>query len=224
MRILFLTSHVGLGHAARDATIASSLKSLMPEAHIEFLTAEPATSYFKDRGFMVNDLSWSLRSFSKAVEEFVESRSPLLRVKGWADILRWNWEAIKEAKVLNEYDRVVSDEFWELFLADKNVKTGTPFLTDLLGLPVMGSPLKKLIYSKVNRYMLEKLRDFMCVLYLGYEKEIPYLENVNNVLHSKLMVMGPVSSITEPLTNTTGEDGYRISFSTEERRRGRRDS
>lgn len=210
MRILFLTSHVGLGHATRDAAIAASLNALMPEAVIEFLTAEPAASYFKRRGFRVNEVSWSLRTFSRAVEEFVQSRFPLFRVKGWAGILQGNWEVMKEAGVLDDYDRVVSDEFWELFLAGNEVVRRTPFLTDLLGLPVMGSPLRRFIYERVNRYMLGKLRNFLRVLYLGYREEIPGLDKVGNVLRDKLTVMGPVSSLTEPVPRTGGDDGYRV--------------
>lgn len=191
-----MTSHVGLGHAARDSAIAEALLKLKPDFKIRFLTAQPAMGYLLKKGFRVHESSYKLESFSRAVEEFLDSRVWFLRLRGWASILKRNYSVLVEDRVFDEPDVIVADEFWEVMLAGDDVKSRVIFITDLLSLEPAGSLLKKKLYARINDYLLTSFRKFNRVLYTAYYSDNPMIDRAVSFLGKKLLYIGPVSSIT----------------------------
>ena len=49
-KVLFVSGSLGLGHITRDIAIANSLRMLLPEIEIEWLAADPATTFLSEAG------------------------------------------------------------------------------------------------------------------------------------------------------------------------------
>ena len=206
-KIMFMTSHVGLGHAARDSAIASALLRLEPGFKISFLTAKPALDYILGRGFRVHDSSYKLESFSRAIEEFFNKRIWLPRVRSWINILKQNYKVLVEDGVFDEPDVIVADEFWEAMLAGEEVKSRIIFITDLLAIEPSGFLLKRKLYEKINEYFIKSFAGFKKTLYTAYYSDNPLIDEVVGRLREKLVYIGPVSSVLDPRKTSGSRDG-----------------
>ncbi len=159
------------------------------------------------KGFRVHDSSYKLESFSRAIEEFFDSKTWFLRIRGWAGILKRNYEVLVEDGVFSEPDVIVADEFWELMLASDDVKSRVIFITDLLSLEPKGLILKRKLYSRLSSYILSMLKRFNRVLYTAYYNDNPEISRALNIIGRKLLYVGPVSSISNYNRSREGGGG-----------------
>lgn len=114
LRILFLPSHIGLGHVTRDYKISTSLSSLIDlDLKIDWCTAEPAYTYLQAKGQKILDICRELISMSVIAEEYVDKKT-LYRpwtLKKHLHILEKNYDILKKGISWNTYDLIIADEF-----------------------------------------------------------------------------------------------------------------
>jgi len=170
VRALFLPSHVGLGHVARDAAIARELRRLAPGLRVEWCSAEPVTSFLRALGEPLAPGCSGLESFSTVIEGLYEGRLRGLRRLGERlAILRRNWETVEPLVASGGYSLVYADEFWELvYAAPPSVKKTTVFGTDLVYMPYASlRPQSLLVALILNHYFRGALTGFRRLLYLN---------------------------------------------------------
>ncbi len=170
MKALFLPSHVGLGHATRDAAVARELRRLLPGLRVEWCSAEPVESFLRAIGEPLAPGCRGLESFSAVIEDLYEGRLRGLRALGERlGILRRNWEKVQHLVASGGYDLVFADEFWELvYAAPPDVKRGVVFGTDLVYMPYASvRPLSLLVALILNRYFRGALTGFRRLVYLN---------------------------------------------------------
>ena len=170
MRALFLPSHVGLGHVARDAAIARELRRLVPGLRVEWCSAEPVESFLHAIGEPLASGCGGLESFSTVIEDLYEGRLRGLRGLGERlGILRRNWERVEPLVLGGGYDLVFADEFWELvYAAPPEAKRRAVFGTDLVYMPYASwSPLAVIVALVLNRYFRSALTGFRRLIYLN---------------------------------------------------------
>ena len=168
LKVLFLPSHVGLGHVMRDLAVARTLRKLEPVIDIEWCSAEPASSMIAAWDERLAGGCPELESFSTAVEGFVEGRTrslgEMVRELGK---LKTNFEAMR-GLLYGGYDLVFADEFWELvYAAPEEVKEGVVFGTDLVYMPYSRSPFGALLSVVLNVYFKKRLKEFRRLIYLN---------------------------------------------------------
>ncbi len=168
-KVLFLSSHVGLGHVVRDYAVAKVLRRLLPNSDIEWCSAEPAYSFLKAVGENVAEECGRLRSFSKVIEDLYNGGIRGLReLASRLDVLRENYGVIKEFLESGEYDLVFADEFWEVvYTAPKHVKQNVVFATDILYKPYSINPLDSLLSLILNHYFKHVLPEFRKLILLN---------------------------------------------------------
>ncbi len=169
-RILILSSHVGLGHVARDLAVARALRRTAPRITIDWCSAEPVNSFLDEHGERVVDECRGLWSLSTLIEDlYNRGWSALGGVKGVSErlaMLRRNWKTVEQ--VLEGYDLVLADEFWELlYAAPKEARNGVVFATDLVYKPYKLNPLDALISYLLNRFFRERFSEVGTLVYLN---------------------------------------------------------
>ncbi len=167
-KVLFLPSHVGLGHVTRDLAVARALRRLEPRIEVEWCSAEPATSMITAWDERLASGCPELKSFSTTVEGFIEGRirSPS-RMAEELGKLKENYEDIHEL-LDGDYNFVFADEFWELvYAAPKEVKEEVVFGTDLIYMPYPRRPFRALISTILNAYFKKRLAEFGKLIYLN---------------------------------------------------------
>ena len=175
MRALFLPSHVGLGHAARDIAIARWIKRREPKVIVEWCSAEPVTGYLRLWGERVLECSYMLKSFSEAIEGVYNYYGySLKKLSSYLEILRENYRVVEEYVDFNSYDLVFADEFWELVLsAPIKVKERVVFGTDFVFKPYEPGLLGNIIGFILNHYFKKTLPLFRKLVYLNSLNETP---------------------------------------------------
>ncbi len=176
MKILFLSSHVGLGHVTRDYAISKVLVKEKPGIKIDWCTAQPALGYLEARGeTRLLGCCNELESFSRAIEEiFNETGYRLDRLRSYLEILRANYQKIRRCIEPDDYDLIYADEFWELMLSgEKRFFDKTVFATDFVYKPYELNPLQFFISLALNRYFKKKLLVFKHLMYLNSIDETP---------------------------------------------------
>ena len=166
-RALFLPSHVGLGHVARDVVIAGLLRGLEPRVSIEWCTAEPALGFLEKLGERVAPGCAGLESFSQPIEDLYNGRVRGLRdLASSLSILKRNYEVI--SGLLEGYDLVFADEFWEVvYSVPDEVRRGIVFATDIVYKPYTLRPLDSLLSLVLNRYFKRVLARYRELIYLN---------------------------------------------------------
>jgi len=167
VRVLFLPSHVGLGHAARDVVIAGILRGLEPRVSIEWCTAEPALGFLERLGERVAPGCAGLESFSKPIEDLYNGRIGGLReLASSLSILRRNYSIV--SRMLDRYDLVFADEYWDVvYGVPDEVRRGIVFATDILYKPYTGGPRSLLLSLILNRYFRRILPRYRRLIYLN---------------------------------------------------------
>ena len=115
-RALFLSSPIGLGHAARDLAIAQALRRLHPEVQIDWLAQHPVTTVLETAGERVHPASGALASESTHFEH--ESGEHDLHafqaIRRMDAILVHNFSVFQQLVESEHYDLVIGDEAWDI--------------------------------------------------------------------------------------------------------------
>ncbi len=203
MRSLFLPSHVGLGHVARDEAIARSLKKLIPYLRIEWCSAEPSLTHLRLWNEKVLPCSKKLTSFSKAIEGVFNEHGYNLRMLGkYLSILKNNFKLLQDYINLSNYDMVFADEFWEFMLsASQEIKDKVVFASDLVFMPYGDGLISYLISLILNKYFKQSFLKFRHRIYMNTLCEAPkgkwYLvlgENVRKWISRNMFIAGLCTS------------------------------
>lgn len=178
MRVLFGVSSVGLGHASRSYGVARELERLKPKITIDWIAGEPALTYLKHRNVRLLEVSKSLESLSRFVEESCKSGEFKISLKNLlleSRVFKKNWTRLRENVDFERYDMLVLDEFWEVLL---NLHV-TPrsslkvFITDFLEAPPSTYSLEWLVLKLlIDRGFNSILESVNKLLYVGYGEEL----------------------------------------------------
>ncbi|GAA3732604.1 alpha/beta hydrolase [Salinactinospora qingdaonensis] len=161
-RVLYLSSPIGLGHARRDLAIATELRSLVPDARIDWLAQDPVTRVLATAGERVHPASRALASESAHLQaESCEHDLHVFEaVRRMDEILVANFMTFLDVIQQEHYDLVVGDESWDVdhFLhEDPAVKRARfAWLTDFVGYVPMpaGGERERLLTADYNAEML----------------------------------------------------------------------
>ena len=170
MKILYLVSHVGLGHVTRARVVADEIRRIASGAKVEWCTSEPARTYLSMLDENLVECCKELRSLTESIE-----KQKRLFSLGWmlrnTSLLYENYEAIKDCIDWDSYDYILADEFWEIVLPSEFKRDRVVFITDLLAKPYN---LSGLISSLVfNRFFKRRLQEFKRVVYANTRNNIP---------------------------------------------------
>ncbi len=173
--LLFFTSPIGLGHAARDVAIASRLTK---NADITFVTGEGASRLISDYGFKVKDL-YTHEGFE------VNDHGELKHAFRW---LMSYWSYYKRCKAIAESviseskpDLIVSDEDFASTAVAQELGIPNVIVTDILQTNFTKGPLSSAIEKKMNKVMRQMIDNSNLVI-------IPSNgDDRNNIVH-----VGPI--------------------------------
>jgi len=170
-----LSSHIGLGHAARDAALVEAMKKLLPGIEAYACTAEPALSYLRRRGVEPLPGCEEMKSLTPIVEQMYNKPMGLLAARHATEILEHNYKVLGRAlSGSGVFDLIIADEYWELiYRGPRGPLMESVFVTDFLGFPTPRNPLKKLVIDRINRYIAERLARLPRLYYAGYENDVP---------------------------------------------------
>jgi pimeloyl-ACP methyl ester carboxylesterase/predicted glycosyltransferase len=167
-RALYLSSPIGLGHAQRDAAIATELRQLRPDLRIDWLAQHPVTRVLEGRGERIHPASAWLASESGHVEH--ESGEHDLHafqaIRRMDEILVNNFLVFADVVADEHYDLVVGDEAWDVdhFLHENPELKRFDFawMTDFVGwLPMPeGGSAEAALTADYNVEMLEQRARF----------------------------------------------------------------
>ncbi|MEO7233768.1 MAG: alpha/beta fold hydrolase, partial [Lapillicoccus sp.] len=115
-RILYISSPIGLGHAARDVAIARELRERCPDVEIDWLAQDPVTRVLERAGERVHPASRQLANESAHIEH--ESGEHDLHafhaLRRMDEILVSNFMVFDDLVERERYDLVVGDEAWDV--------------------------------------------------------------------------------------------------------------
>jgi hypothetical protein len=165
-KILFASSGVGLGHIVRDVYLAR----YMDWADISWLTTGSSLKYLSSRKARINGVSYELQGLNSLIEDmFVEGnlRISLRKLRRLFDVVKENRDVILESGILEEFDGIVADGFWEMLFIDR-LDAKTVFLTDFVRFkPQRNSLLQRILIPYVNRSLKKHLLEFDRRIYVG---------------------------------------------------------
>ena len=161
-RVLYLSSPIGLGHARRDLAIASELRTLVPEAEIDWLAQDPVTRVLDAAGERVHPASRRLASESAHLEAETDEHDLHVfeALRRMDEILVTNFSVFSDVTASGEYDLVVGDESWEVdhFLHEHPATKRARFawLSDFVGIVPMpsGGEREAFVAADWNREMI----------------------------------------------------------------------
>jgi predicted glycosyltransferase len=185
INLLFISGSLGLGHITRDLAIANSLRMLLPEVEIEWLAANPASTFLQEAGEKMVPGAESYANENLAAEKVAKGASLnllsyLLKSRGeWKKNIDFFLNLIAQKK----YDLVIGDETYEINLAlreHKEMKT-FPFVMifDFVGLHAMTkNPVEHLGVYYWNRvwchdYRLKIKPPYDLALFVGKPEDVP---------------------------------------------------
>jgi pimeloyl-ACP methyl ester carboxylesterase/predicted glycosyltransferase len=164
-RALFVSSPIGLGHAARDGAIADELRKLHPDLEIDWLAQHPVTRVLEERGERIHPASAHLANESRHIES--ESAEHDLHcfqaIRRMDEILLANFMVFHDVARAENYDLWIGDEAWELdyYLHENPDQKSAPYvwLTDFVGwLPMPdGGDREAFLTADYNAEMIEHI-------------------------------------------------------------------
>lgn len=167
-RVLYLSSPIGLGHAARDLAIAAELRRLHPDLRIDWLAQHPVTEVLHAHGERVHPASAWLVSESRVFEH--ESTEHDLNafeaIRRMDSILVSNFMVFRDLVREEAYDLVVADEAWDVdHLLHENPELkrfAFAWMTDFVGwLPMpSGGAREAALTADYNAEMIEQRARF----------------------------------------------------------------
>jgi predicted glycosyltransferase len=167
-RALYVSSPIGLGHALRDAAIATELRALRPDLEIDWLAQHPVTAVLEARGERIHPLSAELANESAhiAAESADHDLNAFRAIRRMDEIMVANFMVFLEAIEGGEYDLVIGDEAWEvdhfLYENPELKRTAFAWLTDFVGwLPMPeGGEREAFLTADYNAEMIEHVERF----------------------------------------------------------------
>jgi pimeloyl-ACP methyl ester carboxylesterase/predicted glycosyltransferase len=167
-RALYLSSPIGLGHALRDAAIATELRARHPDLEIDWLAQHPVTTVLADRGERIHPASQWLASESGHVEHEAGEHDlhAFQAIRRMDQILVNNFMVFADVVADEHYDLVIGDEAWEVdhFLHENPELKRFAFvwMTDFVGwLPVpAGGAAEAALTADYNAEMIEQRARF----------------------------------------------------------------
>ncbi|MGB3258148.1 MAG: alpha/beta fold hydrolase [Ornithinimicrobium sp.] len=167
-RVLFLSSPIGLGHAARDVAIARELRRRHPDVQIDWLAQHPTTTVLEAAGEHVHPASaWLVNESAHVEHESGEHDLHAFQAIRRMDArLVSNFMVFTEVVEQDQYDLVVGDEAWDVdhFLHENPELKRFAFawLTDFVGwLPMPdGGTAEAALTTDYNAEMLEQRARF----------------------------------------------------------------
>ena len=167
-RALYISSPIGLGHAQRDAAIASELRKIHPDLEIDWLAQHPVTAVLEKRGERIHPASAYLANESGHVES--ESAEHDLHcfqaIRRMDEILLANFMVFHDLVREEDYDLWIGDEAWELdyYLHEnpEQKRAAYVWLTDFVGwLPMPdGGDREAFVTADYNAEMIEHIARF----------------------------------------------------------------
>jgi hypothetical protein len=135
-KVLFLPSHIGLGHVTRDYRIYKELMRISKD-NIKVEWCSPPPPYIFLKNIDLDSIETCKRLFSMSImaEEYIDKK---LLYRPWTlpryfKYLHNNYKIIKNVIDAENYDLIVGDETWELVLdGDREILKKTIFLTDIV--------------------------------------------------------------------------------------------
>ncbi|MGI8947693.1 MAG: alpha/beta fold hydrolase [Ornithinimicrobium sp.] len=167
-RVLFLSSPLGLGHAARDVAIARELRRRHPDVQIDWLAQHPVTTVLETAGEHVHPASaWLVNESAHVEHECGEHDLHAFQaIRRMDALLVSNFMVFAEVVAQDQYDLVVGDEAWDVdyFLHENPELKRFAFawLTDFVGwLPMPdGGAAEAALTADYNAEMLEQRARF----------------------------------------------------------------
>lgn len=166
MRILFLVSSIGLGHARRSLKVAEKLEK--HDISVTMLAAKPVSDFLRVHGLEVHKDSSRLLTLAEPVESMETetgkiSIGPLKGLK-FVNRLRHNASVMKKVYAQLRPDLVIGDEAWELFFWKPEGKV--VFTTDFIRYPGKG-----LTAYLLNKILTRIYRSSSLLIVYGEEGE-----------------------------------------------------
>jgi pimeloyl-ACP methyl ester carboxylesterase/predicted glycosyltransferase len=167
-RVLYLSSPIGLGHGRRDLAIASCLREMRPELHIDWLAQHPVTALLERANETIHPASRllvneSLHIEGEAGEHDLHVFQALRRMD---EILVANFMLFQEVVEEGQYDLIVADESWEVdhywHEHPELKRCALAWFTDFVGyLPMPeGGDREAFLTADYNAEMLEHIERF----------------------------------------------------------------
>ena len=185
INVLYISGSLGLGHITRDIAIARYLRKILPEVEIEWLAADPATLMLNEAGEKLVTGADQYANENLSAEQAARGSSLnllsyLMHAKGkWDQNIAFFLNLIRS----KQYDLVIGDETYEIFLAlRKHTELKNfPFVMifDFVGLDAMTkNPLEHLGVYYWNRiwshdYRLKIKPPYDMALFVGEVEDVP---------------------------------------------------
>ncbi|MDG6908052.1 MAG: hypothetical protein JRN20_19970 [Nitrososphaerota archaeon] len=158
-RILFGVSSIGLGHVRRSLAVANELRRIARDVEIEWICAEPAITFLRQKSEKILDVSSKMQSLSVPME----SNAKYGRIDDMGQIARRTLNIAKQNYFLikpnlSRYDVIVQDEFIETnfsFLYDKHqsLPERRAVITDYISFRTASpNPINRFTIWLANRY------------------------------------------------------------------------
>ncbi len=164
VKILYMSSSVGLGHVTRDYRLALELER---RGHIlTWVSSGVALDYLKSKGESLHPVSSELRSLGDQFEKFFKMGRLAPGIKNLTDLYRvvaYNRKKINEIK-LDDYDAVISDEGWETL---GNSSSKMLFITDFENFSGRFGTIGNYLVNRLNRWYQGNMAKNMANYYVG---------------------------------------------------------
>lgn len=177
LRILFIPSHIGLGHVTRDYRIYKELTKIFEEnLNVEWCSPPPPYIFTKAMKLRNVEECKRLFSMSAIAEEYIDKK---LIYRPWilAKIPKYlydNYEVMAEILKRGKYDLIVADEAWELVLkGDPEVLQKTIFLTDIVFKPYELNIFESIASYILNNFYLNRFPLFKERFFIGLPIDVP---------------------------------------------------
>jgi pimeloyl-ACP methyl ester carboxylesterase/predicted glycosyltransferase len=167
-RALYISSPIGLGHAQRDAAIATELRKLHPDLEIDWLAQHPVTAVLEAHGERIHPASTLLANESSHIESEAAEHDlhAFQAIRRMDEILLANFMVFHDLAREEHYDLWIGDEAWELdyYLHEnpEQKQAAYVWLTDFVGwLPMPdGGEREALVTADYNAEMIEHIARF----------------------------------------------------------------
>lgn len=131
--VLFISSSIGLGHAARDLAIAGEMKKRNPDIEISWLAGDPACRVIEEAGENLLPECELLGKDSYLAEKVSNGYGLNVNTYLFRVLLEWRKSIIATRRLTKEkkFDLIIADEAYELILAFlffPGIKKRAPFV------------------------------------------------------------------------------------------------
>ncbi len=235
VKVLYISSPIGLGHARRDVAIADELRDLHPDLEIDWLAQDPVTRVLGASGETIHPASGLMANESAHIES--ESGEHDLNafqaLRNMDEIQVANFMLIDEVIADGQYDLVVGDECWELdyqLLENPNLKkTSYAWMTDFVGYVPMpsGGEREAFVAADYNADMIEQIARYGRIrdkaIFVGSPDDIipgtfgPGLPNIRNWTERNYDFAGYVTGFDPSALGDRGELRAELGYHEDER-------